>query len=78
MKTSVTLRLKKSPKRRSYLYLDYYPPYMDPLTRITKRQEYLGLYIFTNPVNNRERDYNRKVMELGEDIREKRLLSVRL
>ena len=77
MKTSVTLRLKKSPKRRSYLYLDYYPPYMDPLTRITKRQEYLGLYIFTNPVNNRERDYNRKVMELGEDIREKRLLSVR-
>ena len=51
MKTSVTLRLKKSPKRRSYLYLDYYPPYMDPLTRITKRQEYLGLYIFLNSAN---------------------------
>lgn len=77
MKTTVTLRLKKSPKKRSYLYLDYYPPYMDPLTRITKRQEYLGLYIHTNPENYRERDYNRKVMDLGEDIRVKRQLSVR-
>ena len=41
--TTVTLRVKDRKRKRSYLYLDYYPPYMDPVTRVTKRQEYLGV-----------------------------------
>ena len=74
--TTVTLRLKKSKRKRTYLYLDYYPPYMDPVTRVTKRQEYLGMYIYTTPVNILEKDYNKKVMATAEAIRNKRAVAV--
>ncbi len=42
----VTLRLKKSKEEKTYLFLDYYPPILDPRTNTRKRQEYLGMYIY--------------------------------
>ena len=57
--TNVSLRFKKTQRKRTYLYLDYYPPYMDPVTRVTKRQEYLGIYIYTNPSTPNEKYYNK-------------------
>lgn len=74
--TTVTLRVKDRKRKRSYLYLDYYPPYMDPVTRVTKRQEYLGLFIYTPPANSMQKEYNKKILERAETIRNKRAISV--
>ncbi len=74
--TNVTLRTKKSSGQKTYLYLDYYPPYMDPVTRITKRQEYLGMFIYTTPKNTIQKQYNQQVMEVAEAIRSKRSIAV--
>ena len=42
----VTLRFKKPNGLKTYLFLDYYPPILDPKTNKRKRQEYLGMYIY--------------------------------
>lgn len=75
--TNVSLRFKKTQKKRTYLYLDYYPPYMDPVTRVTKRQEYLGLYIYTNPSTPREKSYNKQIIDIAQEYRDKRAIAVR-
>lgn len=75
--TNVSLRFKKTQRKRTYLYLDYYPPYMDPVTRVTKRQEYLGIYIYTNPSTPNEKYYNKRMIEAAENERDKRAIAIR-
>ena len=74
--TSVTLRTKKGKHGKAYLFLDYYPPYFDPLTRKTKRQEYLKMFVYTRPATVQQKEYNRKVMANAEMMRNKRSISV--
>ena len=73
--TNVSLRFKKTQRKRTYLYLDYYPPYMDPVIRVTKRQEYLGIY--TNPSTPNEKYYNKRMIEAAENERDKRAIAIR-
>ena len=58
------------------LYLDYYPGYRDESTMKVQRHESLGIYIYSKPKNQRERDYNDSMMEKGEAIRCRRFESV--
>lgn len=72
----VTLRFKKPNGLKTYLFLDYYPPILDPKTNKRKRQEYLGMYIYTCPENDHQRQYNKKVMEHAKMIEQKRANAV--
>ena len=61
---TVSLRTRKikDGKMLSY-YLDYYPGYRDEATMKVMRHESLGIYIYANPKNARERDYNDRMAE---------------
>lgn len=66
---TVTLR-KRIKKDGSYsLYLDYYPGVRDKDTMKVRYHESLGIYIYSNPKNNREREYNVRMLEKAEAIR---------
>ena len=74
---TVTLR-KRSIKNGTMqsFYLDYYPGYMDESTMKVQRHESLGIYIYTKPKNQRERDYNDNMTEKAEAIRCRRFESI--
>jgi len=74
---TVTLRLRKL-KRGDMLsfYLDYYPPYRDQITMKLRKHESLGIYIYANPKNQREKDFNNCMTEKAEAIRCRRYESV--
>lgn len=62
--TRVTLRERLYEKTgRISLYLDFYPPIRDPKTMKQTRREYLGLYIYANPINDTLVAYNREIRE---------------
>ncbi|MBP2833821.1 site-specific integrase [Aquimarina sp. U1-2] len=64
MKTSkVTLRKKllKNKKRQS-LYLDYYPPILNPTTGKFSRREFLGMYILVKPKDEVEQVQNKNTL----------------
>ena len=67
---TVTLR-KRSIKNGTMqsFYLDYYPGYRDESTMKVQRHESLGIYIYSKPKNQRERDYNDNMTEKAEAIR---------
>ena len=71
----VTLRFKKSTGSKTYLFLDYYPPFLDPKTNRRKRQEYLGMYIYSKPENDCQREYNKRVIDHARKIEAKRALA---
>ena len=74
-----TVTLRKRPIKNGTmqsLYLDYYPGYRDEATMKVQRHESLGIYIYTKPKNQRERDYNDRMMEKGESLRCRRFESV--
>lgn len=48
--TKVTVRKRPIKNGQTSLYLDFYPPIRNPKTGKLSRREYLGLYIYTNPV----------------------------
>lgn len=60
MGTKVTLRHKPITNGRESLYLDFYPPIRCKATMKPVHKEYLGIYIYQNPQNEIQRDYNRK------------------
>lgn len=74
---TVTLR-KRSIKNGTMqsFYLDYYPGYRDESTMKVQRHESLGIYIYTKPKNQRERDYNDNMTEKAEAIRCRRFESI--
>lgn len=70
--TKVFLRQRLLKSDKISLYFDYYPPIRNPKTNKMQRHEYLGIYLYANPTNQVQRDFNRTMLEKGELIRCKR------
>lgn len=74
-----TVTLRKRPIKNGTMqsfYLDYYPGYRDESTMKVQRHESLGIYIYSTPKNQRERDYNDNMTEKAEAIRCRRFESI--
>ena len=74
--TSVYVRQRKGANGKMHLYLDYYPPIFNPVTHETRRHESLKLFIYENPKNMMEKNYNDEMMKLAEAVRCQRSLSI--
>ena len=72
---TVTLRTRPLKNRMLSFYLDYYPGYRDKETMKVIRHESLGIYIYANPKNKREQDFNEVMAEKAEAIRCRRFES---
>lgn len=73
-----TITLRTRPLKNGMLsyYLDYYPGYRDQETMKTIRHEGLNIYIYANPKNERERNFNATMSEKAEAIRCRRFESI--
>ena len=67
--SKVSLRQRPIKNDRLSLYLDYYPAILNPRTMKMSRREYLGFYIFANPRNKYQREYNDSILMRAEIIR---------
>lgn len=67
--TKVTLRQRLLPSGKITLYLDYYPAIRNPKTNKSQRHEYMGIYLYGNPTNRVQRDFNQTMLEKAEIIR---------
>jgi len=76
MASKVTIRRKPISKGRESLYLEYYPPLRDPETMKLVYKETLGIYIYQNPQNYVERNYNEEILLKAEAIRAIRVQAV--
>lgn len=56
--TKVKLRKRTLPSGKITLYLDFYPPVRNPKTLELSRQEYLGIYLKSNPRTLQDREEN--------------------
>lgn len=74
--SKVFLREKKISKGRKSLYLDFYPPIVNPDTRRPTRREHLKLYIYDRPKSDLQREHNKETKMLGESIRSQRQLDI--
>ncbi len=74
--TKVFLREKKLLQGKNSLYLDFYPPIINPETKKPTRREHLKLYIFQRPKTEQEKEHNKETKMLGESIRSQRQLDV--
>jgi hypothetical protein len=74
--TNVTLRKRVISNGRISLYLDYYPAIRNPNTMKMSRREYLGIYIYANPKNEIERNFNNDMLDKAEAIRCIRVQSI--
>ncbi|CAN5246659.1 hypothetical protein BH23BAC2_BH23BAC2_07880 [soil metagenome] len=72
----VTVRQKKISKNRFSLYLDYYPPLVDPETKKSTRREFLGLYAFENPKTYYDKYHNKETKLQADLIRASRQLDI--
>ena len=72
----VTLRTRPVKNGMLSYYLDYYPGYRDTVTMKTIRRESLGIYIYADPQNKREKTFNKSMTEKAEAIRCRRFESV--
>ena len=76
MSSKVTLRRKPISKGRESLYLEYYPAIRDPETMKLVYKEFLGIYIYQNPQDQIERDYNDEILMKAEAIRAIRVQAI--
>ncbi|MCP9611734.1 site-specific integrase [Coprobacter sp. LH1063] len=76
MATKVKLRRKPITQGRATLFLDYYPPILDPETMKMIHKEYLGIYIFQEPQNEIQREYNADMLLKAEAIQAMRIQAV--
>ena len=67
--TKVTVRKRPIKNGQTSLYLDFYPPIRNPKTGKLSRREYLGIFIYTNPTEKFQQEYNRSMMQKAELIR---------
>jgi len=72
MTTKVALRQKPISKGRKSLYLDFYPPILNPETGKPTRREFLGLYISVKPKTPLDKQHNAETLQIAESIRLKR------
>ena len=70
--TKVFLREKKISKGRRSLYLDFYPPIINPKTGEKTRREFLGMYIFEQPKNPFDKQQKKETLRLAQAIRAQR------
>lgn len=76
MTKKITIRQKPITKGRTSLFLDYYPPLRDPNTMKLVYKEFLGIYLFQNPENQIQKEYNEEMLLKAEGIRSLRVQSV--
>lgn len=74
--TTVTLREKKISKGRLSLYLDFYPPIVNPKTGKPTRRESLGMYIPMKPKTAEEKKETKGILEEAEAVRAKRQMQI--
>lgn len=74
--SKVFLREKRLKHGKKSLYLDFYPPIINPETKKPTRREHLKLYIYERPKTEDERDHNKETKILGEHIRAQRQLEI--
>lgn len=75
--SNVTLRQKKLSGNKISLYLDFYPPIINPKTGKETRREFLKLYLFVNPNTTEEKNHNKDTLQLAEIIKSKRNVQLR-
>ena len=74
--TKVTVRKRPIKNGQASLYLDFYPAIRHPKTGRLTRREYLGIYIYTNPTQKFEVEYNKTMLQNAELIKCRRLESI--
>ena len=67
--TKVTVRQAKLKNGMISLYLDFYPAIRNPKTMKMSRREFLGIYIYANPKNQMEHEFNKDMLMKAEGIR---------
>ncbi len=72
MATKVKLREKKISGNRTSLYLDFYPAIVHSETGKPTRREFLGLYLFDKAKTPIDKQHNKEILQLAEQIRQKR------
>lgn len=72
----VILRQEKLRSGKVSLYLDYYPPIWNPHIKKMSRWEFLGLYLYGEPKDRFEHDYNDEIMLKARGIRAQRELAI--
>jgi integrase len=72
MVIKVKLRKRKITGERQSLYLDFYPPIVNPENGELSRREYLGMYVFNSTRNPLDKTHNTNTLQLAEQIRQKR------
>ena len=70
--TKVTVRKRPIKNGQVSLYLDFYPPIRHPKTGKPTRREYLGIYIYANPSEKFEVEFNKTMLRNAELIKCKR------
>lgn len=69
MAKKVTLREKTISKGRLSLYLDYYPPMVDPKTnKLKRRRKNLGIHVLENPKTQLDKQRNKEKYEIANQI----------
>lgn len=74
--TKVTVRKRPITNGQTSLYLDFYPPIRNPKTGKLSRREYLGIYIYTNPSEPFQVEYNKSMIQKAELIKCRRTESI--
>ena len=66
--TKVTLRKREISNGKTSLYLDFYPSLRNMTTMKKTRRQSLGIYIYTHPKNQFEKDFNKEMLTKAEVI----------
>lgn len=74
--TKVTVRKRPISKNQLSLYLDFYPEIRNPKTGKMTRREYLGIYIYENPKEKFEIEYNKTMLRNAELIKCRRIEAI--
>jgi len=72
MAINVTLRKKKIQNGKLSLYLDFYPPILNPKNGKKTRREFLKLYILEKPVGAFQKKNNKETLRIAQQICYKR------
>ena len=72
MATNVTLRQKKINNGKLSLYLDFYPPILNPKNGKATRREFLKMYILEKPKNAIDKKNNKETLKIALQICHKR------
>ena len=74
--TKVTVRKRPIKNGQLSLYLDFYPAIRNPKTGRTTRREFLGIYIYANPKEKFQHQFNKNMLQSAELIRCRRIEAI--